>query len=288
MNQRVLRTGLVPAFVLLFVVLGFTTGCKQSGSSSQTENAITFDSIEVKENYHMLNDPANPGCELQISFLYPKTYKDKEKLVILQKAFISTFFGESYAGKTPEEAVGSYSEAYLSDYKELEPDFLEEKKNEESLPVSSWFSYYETSYNQVQYNQNDLLSFSVFIENYTGGAHGGHLITNKTLNLKTGQPLREEEIFIEDYQDDLSRLIVQSLTDENGLSQSVELENIGFFSVDEIFPNKNFYVNETGITYTFNEYEIANYVMGAIEVTLPFERVRFLLREDSPIAKIAF
>ena len=65
-----------------------------------------------------------------------------------------------------------------------------------------------------------------------------------------------------------------------------DLENIGFFSVEEIFPNGNFLVDEDGITYTFNEYEIAAYVVRETNVFLPYAEILYLLKKDSPIAKL--
>ena len=64
-----------------------------------------------------------------------------------------------------------------------------------------------------------------------------------------------------------------------------ELENIGYFSIEEIFPNGNFLIDEKGITYTFNEYEIAAYVVGPTHVCIPFEEISYLLKGDSPISK---
>jgi hypothetical protein len=79
--------------------------------------------------------------------------------------------------------------------------------------------------------------------------------------------------------------------DAIALSNNVEiaeLENIGFFNLDEIYPNNNFYADETGITYTFNEYEIAAYVVGAVSVQIPYENIRHLLRRESPVSELAF
>ncbi|HNP92166.1 RsiV family protein, partial [Macellibacteroides fermentans] len=55
-----------------------------------------------------------------------------------------------------------------------------------------------------------------------------------------------------------------------------------------IFPNGNFSVDETGINYTFNEYEIAAYVVGATHVHLSFEEIKHLARKESPIAHLVF
>ena len=45
-------------------------------------------------------------------------------------------------------------------------------------------------------------------------------------------------------------------------------------------------VDETGITYSFNEYEIAAYVVGVTNVHLPYKEIRYLLRDDSPISQL--
>lgn len=65
------------------------------------------------------------------------------------------------------------------------------------------------------------------------------------MNLKTGKPITEEEIFVDNYQDNLARILVDQIAKQNNVSDAKELENIGFFSVDEIFPNGNFLVDET-------------------------------------------
>mgnify|MGYP001702308260 FL=1 len=152
--------------------------------------------------------------------------------------------------------------------------------------MGSWFSYYEMSSDDIAFNQDDIISYTVSFENYTGGAHGAHSYNNHVVNLKTGKPITEEEIFVDNYQDNLARILVDQIAKQNNVSDAKELENIGFFSVDEIFPNGNFLVDETGITYSFNEYEIAAYVVGVTNVPLPYKEIRYLLRDDSPISQL--
>jgi glycerol-3-phosphate O-acyltransferase len=108
------------------------------------------------------------------------------------------------------------------------------------------------------------------------------------IDLKTGRRVMENEIFIDDYQDDLAKVIVESIALLNNVDDANDLEDIGFFNVNEIYPNKNFHVDETGITYTFNEYEIAAYALGATSIQIPYEKIRHLLRKESPIASLVF
>ena len=144
------------------------------------------------------------------------------------------------------------------------------------------------SSNKITYNKSGLLCFTVNFENYTGGAHGSHSYFNHIINLKTGSAVTEKEVFIDNYEDDLAKILVDAIAKQNQVTDVKALENMGFFSVDEIFPNGNFSVDETGINYTFNEYEIAAYVVGATHVHLSYEEIRHLARKESPIDHLVF
>lgn len=265
------------------------TSCKQTTANIDKENDIRFDSITVNERYYLLGDSANPFCTLEAQFIYPSHYKDKNILNKLNLHFINSFFGEDSVSVTPEEAMDKYVQKYITDYKELESDFTAETKLTGEKPhQESWFAYYEISSNEILYNKCDLLSYTVSVEYYTGGAHGEQGYNNFVMNLKTGNELEEKDIFIENYQDDLSKIIIDAIASDNNVTDPQELEGIGFFNVEEIYPNNNFYIDENGITYTFNKYEIAAYFVGKIDVTLPFDKIRHLMLENSPVAPLAF
>lgn len=280
-----MRTHLRESMLAILLSGILATSC-DTGTRKASENDITLDSISVEKIYHLLDNPDNPNCNLEIKFVYPKKYADKEILNRIQRQFVSSYFGENYEKLSPEEAVKKYTDDYLAAYKDLEEDYKAEVAKSDETPVGSWFSYFEMSSDLIAFNQDDIISYTVCFENYTGGAHGAHSYNNHVLDLKTGKVITEEEIFVDDYQDSLAQILVDQIAKQNNVADPKELENIGFFSVDEIFPNGNFLVDETGITYAFNEYEIAAYVVGVTEVRLPYGDIRHLLRDDSPIAHL--
>ena len=271
-------------------------GCKpKKAFDTNVENDIKFDSIMVNEKYHLLGDSTNPYCTIESYFIFPSEFKDKEVLNKLNLHFIESFFGlDSFSEKdtasaTPKNAMDNYIQKYITDYKELESDFITEVEVTGKKPSQeSWYAYYEMSSNEILYNKCDLISYMVSVEYYTGGAHGGHGYNNHVLSLKTGKEINEIDIFIDDYQDPLAQIIVNTIASDNNVTNPEELENIGYFNTNEIYPNDNFYIDEKGITYTFNVYEIAPYSLGKTDVFLPFEKIRHLLRENSPVSPIAF
>jgi len=259
------------------------TGCKTEVKKGK-KNDIQFASIEKEETYHLLENQDNPNCDLQLSFTYPVKYADKEILDKVQKLFTFSYFGETYEVYSPQEAVNKYVESYLEMYKELEEDYKEDLKNADTSPVGAWYSYSEKSDNEIMFNMDNIISYTVNFVNYTGGAHESHSETNHVIDLTKGEFITEADIFINGFETQLAHMLVDAIAEQNNLENPKELENIGYFSVDEIYPNGNFLIDEKGITYSFNEYEIAAYVIGVTSVHFPFEKIKHLLRQESPIA----
>ena len=282
-----MKTQLCQKLVVLFLISVFVSGCN-IGTKKTTDNDVTFDSISVDKTYHLLENPENPNCNLQINFIYPAKYDNKDILKKIQQQFVYSYFGDGYENLSPEEATAKYTEDYLNNYKDLEDEYKAEVAKADETPVGAWFSYFEMSSNDIAYNKNDILSYTINFENYTGGAHGAHSFTNHVIDMKTGNPIKEDDIFIEGFQEDLAQILIDRIAKQNTVENPKELENIGFFSIDEIFPNGNFLIDDNGITYTFNEYEIAAYVVGATNVHLPYEEIQYLLKKESPIAHLAF
>lgn len=274
--------------VVLFLLATVTTGCILTGSNQAEANKITFDSISIDKKYHLLENDSNPNCNLQVKFVFPVKYKDAEVLKQIQGIFTELYFGENYNKLTPSAAIEKYTQEYLDAYKDLEVDYKAEieKAKTDNGQVGSWFSYYEMSSDDIVFNKSDILCFSVYFENYTGGAHGAHSTRNHVINLKNGKLVTEDEIFTDDYQNTLAKILIEKIAKLNNVENPKDLENVGFFSVDEIYPNGNFFVNSEGITYTFNEYEIAAYVVGQTTVFIPYNEIQLILRKESPISQL--
>lgn len=256
--------------------------CCSTGRREVMENHVQWDTLSVDKSCDAANVNTTPGCSLQISFIYPIDFQDKTILKSVQHLFVLDCFGSKYTDMTPKEVVDNYAEDYINS---IRKELIKETVSDEEIPA---YEYYEILNNRILYNRNHLLSVTIGRETFSGGAHGAHNHLSRVIDLKTGRQLGETDLFIDDYRDDLAKIIVDNIAVSNNVDNASELENLGFFNVNEISPNGNFYVDDTGITYTFNEYEIAAYAIGPVVVQLPYENVRHLLRADSPLAAIAF
>ena len=103
-------------------------------------------------------------------------------------------------------------------------------------------------------------------------------------DLRNGHILHESDIFIDNYKAPLTELIKQRIVEDNAEIESVaDLTEFDFWE-SEIKPNGNFYISDEGIVYVFNPYEIAPYSTGQTEVTLPYDRLKVLLKPGNLIS----
>ncbi len=121
-----------------------------------------------------------------------------------------------------------------------------------------------------------LLSITIKREWYTGGAHPAHSVRHLVFDLFTGQRLGIADFVPEDRRAELARRIREAILAKRGLPATATDEEAGLFAGAKIEP-PNFFIDLRGVGFTFNEYEIAPYVAGAVEVILPFHAIADLL-----------
>jgi hypothetical protein len=270
--------------VFFTMALAIFSGCKQKTTSNvDAGNEIRFDSIHAIDKYYLLGDESNPSCSVDMQLIYPVAGKDAAILAKLTQHLVSAYFGEDAGSIAPEQALKESVSSVIAGYKDLESDFDEAKKSSDDVTS---LNYWVTSSNSVNFNNFNLLGFTINIGEYNGGAHENYTCSHLLLNALTGEQISEEEIFTDGCLDALSAIIVEALTSKYKLEKSADLEGEGFFNVAQIAPNNNFIICDKGITYTYNDYEIAPHSVGRIDVFLPYDKIRSLVRKDSPLAPL--
>lgn len=266
-------------FLLTASIFFFSCGNKMNKNTGSLE----FDSIQVNETAHLFGDTAKPACNLVINFTFASQSSDPRLKDSLNTYFLSVCLGDKYLAMQPEEAVNEYTRKYISDYRsDLEPLYQKES-NDSSSDVGAWYSYYKYIQSHVQFYAKDLLIYRYRYEEYTGGAHGIYMTSFLNIDLRTLSPIRLDNLFAEGYEEALTDLLWNQLMAMHKVTSREELEEMGYASTGELAPTENFYLSKEGITFYYNVYDIAPYVMGAIEISLPWEMLQHLLKEDLTI-----
>lgn len=251
-----------------------------------SKDEVVLDSLIFKDKVYLLEqvDTLLPYADVNINFKYPAKFRDKESLTRLQQIVTGTFFNNIYLGEfPPKEAFDTFVEEYKEEYKSLSNDYYNDMRQLEDGNVPNWYWYSRYMKNNVVYNDSKLLSMSAEQYDYTGGAHGSFVVLYTNIDLDELVTISEEDIFKPNYQKPLAEIIVNRLMTEHKVDTREGLLEIGFFDINEIFPNNNFWISDKGIHYAFNQYEIAPYVMGVIEVFIPYKDLEEVLNPNTVI-----
>lgn len=292
------RTQIV--IIALFCIAAVSCNIRDNSAPTK-DNQVQFDTLIVNNKHHLRNDSANPSCELNVQLVFPIESK-KVDLKRLQQLFVRGTFGRMYEDLSPQKALDEYVENFIKNYEadalifheemiELEnhpslipPSLDEDHENE--LQSNIFYTYHESLSNKVHFNQSNLLSIQVSQANNKGGAATYSSFNNFVINLKTGSLLTESDIFIPGYDVALQKLFANSLMLKNDVKSISDLEDLGYFGIQEIMPNRNFLINDQGITYTFNKGEYSAYPLSAPEVFIPYSDLRVLLKPNTIVSNI--
>lgn len=257
-------------------------------SCFKTNDDTKYDKLELDERVYLfeVNDTTMPYAKVDIEFNYPVKFKRKEDLQRLQQIFKGTFFNnQSYDALSPKDALHTYLESYTEEYRELGNQYYEDMGNLEGDDRPSWYWYQMQKSNEILFEDDNVLSYSVQHSEYTGGAHGSLQMLYYIIDLDKLTTITEEDIFAPNYHQLLTSIIIDRLMEKYKVDTPEMLITEGFFDINDIAPNNNFWVNNEGLHYVYNQYEIAPYSMGPIEVTIPYEDIKSIIIPQSIVAK---
>ena len=125
---------------------------------------------------------------------------------------------------------------------------------------------------EMVYLDERYLSYRIEEYTYSGGAHGSTKVSVGTLDRETGSQLTLNDVFGKDglaaLETELRKAVVAKIGEEN-IQYPVK-------------PIENFYLAADGWHFVYNEYEIACYAMGVIEVVVPCSLAHRFLRLTCP------
>ena len=272
--------------ILVLIVTSILASCegnRRGGKSTRIE----YDSIVYADHIPLLieNDTTMPFADVNISFTYPTKFRDAESLARLEQIFKGTFFGDiEYDSMTPQEAMDQYVSNYTERYKSLSNYYYEDLARLESN-IPTWYWYYMQTSNKILFENDSILSYAVEYGDYEGGAHGSYSIIYTNIDLNELVTISEEDLFVPDYYRRLTDKIVKSLMKQYDVDNPDSLLSNGFFTIEDIVPNNNFWLSDDGINYSYNQYEIAPFSMGVIDVLVPYSELGDIILPDGIIAR---
>ncbi len=262
---------------LCYIPLYTSCNLHDDTAAEHLSECVVIDSLTLEENF-TYRDDTTTICQTKTHLSYPKAYISDKDLEQLNTLLSQLLFEDIYEQGCDIIAIADSANMRIG--REMTQNRLPDEETESALNTPI---HYNTTHIKPIYNDRNFLVYCKYNESYTGGAHGIYGSNYYVIYLPEMRVITVNDIFhIEDSDNIALHLTEQLLKDKNATNQE-ELYSIGYFDAEDILPTDNFYINNNGITWVYNPYEIGCYAIGDTHITLSFDVISHYLPLNSPI-----
>ena len=93
-------------------------------------------------------------------------------------------------------------------------------------------------------------------------------------------------LFREDALPDVCQLLRQQLLAQNNATGNEQLNDLGYYNVENISVTRNFYFDDKGVTWSYLPNELAVEAVGEPKITIPYDELKDALCDDSIIDRL--
>ncbi len=251
-----------------------------------TDGAIGFENIEYSDSFRLFDKLKNsPVATFGMDVLVPAQNTEGVVAAFLKNEIFSNMRYENGGEEVPEKPLPKkdYTNILLADLQKAQRDsfFAYYRSSMTDVIADSAAEYFSenharTSEMQVLFNEKDLLSIGYSGYAFEGGAHGNYGTTLASYNLVTKKHLTLDDVFKPNYKKTVSAALEKALRKKYNLNPKETLNQ--FLFENKIEATNNFAVTRKGILFNYTPYEIAAYAMGEIQLFIPFDDIKAVLK----------
>ncbi len=193
-----------------------------------------------------------------------KTYSNEYVSVNINKPIVKI-----PGNKRVEEIINNKISKKVNDFEENISD-LSKKDNEFNVKNGLEVRPYVVNINNtVSYNAGNILSLTLHLYSYTGGAHGSSVDISYNFDTNTGNSGVLEDFFGNN--ENYNKIILDNIKATIKNNQDLYFKEVTD-NINEIPYNQKFYITDKGLVVYFDEYEIAPYAAGIPSFNIPFDK----------------
>lgn len=211
---------------------------------------------------------------------YPQTYNDKATTHKLQQIFAKEIL-DVEDSENIEAALTQFLANVISDYGA--EDAIEDSEKDEHVNVYRFSSNIEV---RVISNKNDIVSFCKEETTKKNGSVTMKTHTYYNIDYKALEYIDLNKVVGDAHIDDVTKLLKEQLIANLKVKSESELIELGYFNLDNLTANSNFYITKEGITWCYSTYEIACFSVGETQITLSWEKLMPYINEQSSVLQL--
>lgn len=241
------------------------------------QGSLPFTAYFMNRTGPLFEQKLNPKASIEVSLLVPGDYSPSIVADSVRNDIYDHFFDVTIPSSDPAILLDSMKELYFRNYRKSNADIYQEG--------AASFDWQKIKEVRVLHNEKEILSLEFHDYGYTGGAHGLSISSFQVFDLKDGHKIGLDEIFRADFRNDLRDIINSVARKKYHLERNTPMTEAGFF-VQYIDPTGNFYITKDGIGFYYNQYEIAPFALGPIEIFVNYNDLLRILNAQSPVYRI--
>lgn len=183
-----------------------------------------------------------------------------------------------------DEALNQYMINYLKQYEISYNEDTAEGLDDEI--DSDTIKTYNNSINiSVLYNNKDIVTFSKVIVTRKNNYVSSVVHRYYNFDIKTGNYITLNNLFRDDAIQYLCQDFKSILMSENSVSSVDQLNEVGYFNIDNLTVNLNFFFDETGITWVYLPNELAIQNLGEPKIKITYSNLEPYLNDNSLVKR---
>lgn len=239
-----------------------SVSCSKTENKTKQNDSVTEKPVFVVDSLKV-EDSISINKNLTVSF-------QKKALLfpaISDKALLDSIYSpanlkaDSYDAASLKSELNRLMQNYFSENKENSKDWSPDFKQ----------TWNENSAMKVVSHNGNLLTINYFGDGFSGGAHGYYFENYKVFDLESKKVISLTDIFKNPKDTAWNDILMKNFTDKDQKEMLLE---------DKIEPNTNFYFDNQGITFVYNQYEITAYAAGVVYINLKFSDIKDKLKPE--------
>ena len=254
--------------IIAILLLVFSISACQNRSDKKVKEttdtlSYTYDSVKVyskhipKNNYDRIDTP-------KAVISYPVFKVDTLNRFIKRRVF------DTFAQEEPATSYQNIATSFIKGY----DDFVITDKN----TPQAW--YLIIKINVLKQSPN-YLALKYIHADYVGGAHGNTIISFLNYDPRTNKEIKLDSLIQAGKMSELVATAETIFRKNEKLTQNESLEDKYFFDKGKFSLAQSFHVNDKGLVFLYNPYEIKPYAAGYTELVIPFAAIKNIAKPNT-------
>lgn len=216
---------------------------------------------------------------------YPSHYRDPDATLALQRLFITQLLDQGDT-LTLQEAMKAYVGNTLHQFDMVPADAPATEEMEDDGLEDAVYKYNTSTSIVPMRNANGVVTL-VKVEVVKKNDEVTSLTHRYfTVDLHTMTLVDPSKLFREDAIATVCQLMKAELMRRNQVTTEEQLNDLGYFNVDNIVVSRNFYFDEQGVTWSFLPGVLAVEALGEPCITLPYDVLKDFVADGSVLERV--